>query len=229
MPSSDQPTQSRLDKLLARKKAMTPKPFDLPEASEDEAPQQGQLMRNKVDGLVQHMSQQHGQHQAAITNCNALFNELLDDLPAVVETFRTAFGNKGMNTDQIYCEVDADRSVGILRILWHTLSFTTRGNAQPLALAREGQDPMFTGRILCIRGDFQDVSLLWDPQHFGELLSLEIASLFVPPQADEAAIMMIPHLGNSEEYFHQQDAARLFLLRTVELVCGGGFLHEHQG
>jgi len=191
-----------------------------------EASQNGQLISQKMALLANHMSHQRSQHDAAVANCNRLFNHLLDDLPAFTYGFHQAFAPKGIGSEQIYHHHDPDRSVGILRVLWHTLSFTTRGNTQPLALSRAGRDPVFTGRILCVRGDFQDLSLLWDPQQFSDFLPFEIASLFVPADEAQPAVMTIPHLGDAEEYFHQADAARLFLLRTVELVCGGGFLHE---
>jgi hypothetical protein len=187
-----------------------------------------QLISQKMALLANHMSQQQTQHQVALAHTNQLFNALLDDLPLFIDTFRSAFATKGIGPEHIYHHVDPDRSVGILRVLWHTLSFSTRGNTQPLALARPGRSPEFCGRILCIRGDFQDVSLLWDPQQFSEWLPFEIASLFVPADEAQPAIMTVPHLGEHESYFHQADAARLFLLRCVELVCGGGFLHERQ-
>jgi hypothetical protein len=213
-----------------------PKALNLPAWPHSQAPstlalpgetsQNGQLISQKMALLANHMSHQRSQHEAAVANCNRLFGQLLDDMPAFIHAFHAAFAPKGVGPEQIYHHIDPDRSVGILRVLWHTLSFTTRGNSQPLALARDGRDPVFTGRILCVRGDFQDLSLLWDPQHFSDLLPFEIASLFVPADETQPAVMTIPHLGDTEEYFHQADAARLFLLRTVELVCGGGFLHE---
>ena len=225
-----QPPKS-FDQLLAQSKGLklpqwqsAPLPQQL--AAPGEASQNGTLISQKMALLANHMSQQQYQHQHAVANCNRLFAHLLDDLPAFVEAFQAAFATKNIGGEQIYCQIDPDRSVGILRVLWHTLSFTTRGNSQPLALARHGRDPVFTGRILCVRGDFQDLSLLWDPQQFSDLLPFEIASLFVPADETQPAIMTVPHLGDTEAYFHQADAARLFLLRTVELVCGGGFLHE---
>lgn len=211
--------------------APTPAPLALSDAAalaplEINTERTAQVIERRIGMLAGHMSHQLTQHQRAMTNSNRLFDELLDDLNTTAETFRTAFNARDVAAEQIYTEVDPDRSVGILRVLWHSISFTTRGNRQPLALFRPGRDPLFTGRILAMRGDFQDITLTWDPQQFHELLPFEISSLYVPADETEPAIMKVPHLGEQEWYFPQEEAARLFLMKTVEMVCSGGFLHE---
>jgi hypothetical protein len=184
------------------------------------------VMQKRIGLLAGHMSHQRSQHQKALVATNRGFEQLLIDLEPTAAFFREAFALRGVPPEQIYTEIDPDRSVGMIRVLWHTISFTARGNSQPLALFRPGRDPIFTGRILAIRGDFQEISLTWDPQHFQELLPFEISSLYIPADETDPAVMKIPHLGNEEHYFHQSEAARMFLMKTIEMVCGGGFLHE---
>ncbi|MCS6267618.1 MAG: hypothetical protein H2174_08650 [Vampirovibrio sp.] len=186
-----------------------------------------QLINKRVGLLAGHMTHQLCQHQQALRNTKMIFNQLLEDLPTLCTTFKDAFkGADGVDTGRIFNEIDPDKSVGVLNILWHCLSFTSRGNSKPLALFRPDKDPVFTGRILAIRGDFLDISHTYDTQQFSDLLSFELASLYIPSDPLEPAIMRIPHLGEEEQLLNQGDAARLFLLKTIEMVCGGGFLHE---
>ena len=186
-----------------------------------------QLINKRVGLLAGHMTHQLCQHQQALRNTKLIFNQLLEDLPALCTTFKEAVrGADGVDTGRIFNEIDPDKSVGVLNILWHCLSFTSRGNSKPLALFRPDKDPVFTGRILAIRGDFLDISHTYDTQQFSDLLSFELASLYIPSDPLEPAIMRIPHLGEEEQLLNQGDAARLFLLKTIEMVCGGGFLHE---
>src|SRR5690606_10968688 len=105
---------------------------------------------------------------------------------------------------------------GILNVLWHSLSFTTRGNTKPLALNRPGRTPLFTGRIVALHGDFLTLSGSLQSPSFADLLQHELASLYVPADPGSPAVMRIRHLNGEEHYFHQVDAARLFLLKTTE-------------
>ena len=36
----------------------------------------------------------------------------------------------------------------------------------------------------------------------------------------------IKHIGNIEYKINQTNAAREFLLKVIEIICGGGFYHE---
>ena len=51
---------------------------------------------------------------------------------------------------------DKEKSVVIINILWHTISLTTRCNYEPQALFREGNAPMFAGRIMALNGNYND-------------------------------------------------------------------------
>jgi hypothetical protein len=184
------------------------------------------VVQKRVGLLAGHMAHQYGQHQQALRNTTLIFNQLLDDLTTFCGSFKEAFGTQPVELHRIFSEMDPDRSIGMLNILWHCLSFTTRGNAKPLALFRPDREPVFTGRILAIRGDFHDISHTYETQQFTDLLGFELASLYVPSDPLEPAVMRVPHLGEEEQFLAQPDAARLFLLKTVEMVCGGGFLHE---
>lgn len=196
----------------------------VPELSTEEQLKQ-QLMK-RVALLAGHMTHQSSLHERAVENTKQIFEELLDDLSVVCESFKSNFNHRDMETHRIYSEVDPDRSIGVLNIMWHCLSFTSRGNHKPLAIARGGKEPLFTGRILAIRGDFHDLAHTYETFDFTDLLPFELASLYIPPDPLEPAIMRVPHLGGEEILLEQSTAGRLFLMKTVEMVCAGGFLHE---
>ncbi len=188
-------------------------------------------IQQKVDTLASHMQKQLKEHEAAMRNTHQVFDYLLQDMENFVECFQEAFVARNpedpeSQTVRIRSQVDPDRSVGILQILWHAISFTTRGNTKPLALNRPGRPPAFTGRIIALNGDFLDVRSNLHNASFNELVHQEIASLYVPADPAAPAIMSIKHLSGEEIYFHQADAPRRFLLKVVEIVCGGGFFHE---
>ena len=188
-------------------------------------------IQQKVDLLAAHMQKQQKEHEEAMRNTYQVFELLLQDLDNFVECFEVAFKNRsaefgGESEPRIQYQADPDRSVGILRILWHAMSFTTRGNTKPLALNRPGRPPLFTGRIIALNGDFLDSRSNLQTANFHDLLENEIASLYVPADASVLAVMSINHLSGEEFYFHQADAPRRFLLKVVEIICGGGFFHE---
>lgn len=187
-------------------------------------------IQQKVDSLAAHMQRQLQEHEAAMLNTYRVFEYLLQDIDSFTACFQQAFASRLEMLEnmppQIHAQCDPDRSVGILHVLWHAISFTTRGNTKPLALNRPGRPPLFTGRIVALNGDFLDTHSNLHSSNFSDLLNQEIASLFVPADPSAPAVMRIKHLAGEELYFHQMDAPRRFLLKVVEIVCGGGFFHE---
>ena len=131
-------------------------------------------------------------------------------------------------TENIYCNYDKDKSVIILNILWHTISFTTRCNYEPQALYREGNEPMFSGRIMAIAGNYNELmeGVTSRKDIMNILLDKEVASLYIPPDKSQNSIMKIRHLSNREFFLPSTDAAREFVLKVLETICGGGLYHE---
>ncbi|MFM7390362.1 MAG: hypothetical protein ACKO34_07045 [Vampirovibrionales bacterium] len=184
------------------------------------------VMQRKIEVIAGHMTHQLSEHEMAMENTKRVFEQLLEELPRIASTFSKAFEKRTLNGSRIYHEVDSDKSIAMLNILWHTLTFTTRANIKPLALFRQGNAPLFTGRILAIRGDFQEINYQYETERFTDLLPFELASLFIPASPYEPAILKVPHTGGEEQYIQQSDACDVFLMHCIEMVCGGGFLHE---
>ena len=101
-----------------------------------------------------------------------------------------------------------------------------RENIKPQALYRKENAPMFCGRIIALNGDFQKASLDITDIEYPDILNCEIASLYIPADNHADAIMKIKHVGNVEYNLNQAECAREFLLKVIEIICGGGFYHE---
>ncbi len=184
------------------------------------------VIKERINIVASHMFKQYKEHLQASTNTSRMFKRILEDMEEIMEYLQKAFECRGVSKTQIFSETDADKSVGILNILWHCISFTTRGNTRPQALYREEGEPLFTGRILALNGDFQDAALDIQDQEYPDILQCEIASLYVPADTTAPAILKVKHLGNKEFLVNQIDAPKQFLMRVIEIICGGGIYHE---
>jgi hypothetical protein len=87
---------------------------------------------------------------------------------------------------------------------------------------------MFSGRIMAIKGDYNELieGKVSRNEIMGVLLDKEVASLFVPADKSQNSIFKIKHLANREFFLNSTDASREFVLKIIETVCGGGVYHE---
>jgi hypothetical protein len=174
------------------------------------------------------MYKQFLEYQRATMNSTEIFAEMIDNLKAIADTLKQSFASRGITTENIYVEYDKEKSVVIINILWHTISLTTRCNYEPQALFREGNAPMFSGRIMAINGNYNELMEGTTSRHemMEKLLDKEVASLFVPADKTQNSIFKIRHLSNREFFLNSSDAAREFVLKVIETICGGGLYHE---
>lgn len=184
------------------------------------------LIKDRVNLISTHMYKQYLEYMHASQNTSEMFKRILVEMDEVTNHMKQAFAMKDMPNPNISSKTDADKSVGIMNILWQSVSLTTRGNTRPQALKRKNNPPLFCGRILALNGDFQDASLEICEQEYPDILNCEIASLFIPADPTMNAIIKVKHLGDTEYLINQIDAPREFLLKVTEIICGGGFFHE---
>lgn len=185
------------------------------------------LIQERVNLVSSHMYKQFLDYSHATVNTNKIFAMMNENLAEIVETLKDGFSSRGVTTQNIYLETDIQKSVTVVNILWQKMSYTTRCNFQPQALYREVGPHIFSGRIMAIRGNYNDI-MNGVPNHEEEmerLLENEIASLFVPAEINQNAVMKIKHLSNREFLLNPVDAPREFPLKVVETVCGGGLYH----
>ena len=162
-------------------------------------------------------------------NAAEMFVKITDNMEATVEYLKQSFSARGIATDSICYELSEDKTVLVLNILWHTISFTTRWNNQPQALYRGVEAPMISNRIIAMKGNFHKITQnIKDEDQLESVLEQEVASLFIPSERGQNCIIKINHLGNKEFYINHLDAPREFLLKVIETICGGGIYHEEQ-
>ena len=186
------------------------------------------LIQERVGLVSTHMFKQFLDYQHATINTNEIFVKMIDNIQEVMDILKESFSSRGITTQNIYMDTDPQKSIVILNILWHKISFTTRCNFQPQVLFRENLNHMFSTRVMAIRGNYNEImnGVVDHKEEMARLLDNEIASLFVPAETTHNAILKIKHLGNRELLLNQIDAPREFVLKVIESVCGGGFYHE---
>lgn len=186
------------------------------------------LIQERIGLVSTHMYKQFLDYQHATLNTTEIFSEMIDNLKAIADSLKQAFSSRGITTENIYVEHDKEKSVVIINILWHTISLTTRCNYEPQALFRENNPPMFSGRIMAINGNYNELmeGITSRKDMMERLLDKEVASLFVPADKTQNSIFKIRHLSNREFFLNSSDASREFVLKVVETICGGGLYHE---
>ena len=186
------------------------------------------LIQERVGLVSAHMYKQFLDYQNATINTTAVFNEIILDLKSIVETLKKSFSSRGITTQNIYVDYDAQKTIVTINILWHTISLTTRCNFEPQALYREQLPPLFCGRIMAIKGNYTELMKGIDDksESMKRLLDNEIASLYIPADKMQNSVFKIRHLANKEFFLNSQDSAKEFVLKVIEIVCGGGVYHE---
>ena len=187
------------------------------------------LIQERIGLVSSHMYKQFLDYQHATLNTTEIFSEMIDNLKVIADSLKQSFASRGITAQNISVEYDKDKSVVVVNILWHTISLTTRCNFEPQALDRgSGVPPMFSGRIMAIKGDYNELieGKASRNEIMGVLLEKEVASLFVPADKSQNSIFKIKHLANREFFLNSTDASREFVLKIIETVCGGGVYHE---
>jgi len=184
------------------------------------------IAKERLNLVASHMTKQLKEYEASTKNTNIIFSDMIKEMETIVGILKDNFEEKGISPNQISFASDFDKSVAILSILWHSISFTMRENIKPQALYRSENAPLFCGRIIALNGDFQKASLDITDIEYPDILNCEIASLYIPADKKADAIMKIKHVGNVEYKINQTDCAKEFLLKVIEIICGGGIYHE---
>lgn len=186
------------------------------------------LIQERVGLVSTHMYKQFLDYQKATVNTAEVFNETIENLATIIDSLKKSFSSRGVSAQNIYFEVDSAKTIVTINILWHKISLTTRCNYEPQALFRENKTPLFSGRIMAINGNYYEIMNGVDDrkEEMKRLLDNEVASLYIPADKMQNAVFKIKHLSNREFALNPQDAAREFILKVIEIICGGGVYHE---
>lgn len=187
------------------------------------------LVQERVGLVATHMYKQFLDYQHATINTNEIFVQMVQSIQDVADILKESFSSRGITTQNIYMDTDVQKSVVILNILWHKISFTTRCNFEPQVLYRANLNHMPSTRIMAIKGSYNELmnGVKDHEEEMARLLKNEVASLYVPPESTHSAVLKISNLGDREFKLNQVDAPREFVLKVLENVCGGvGFYHQ---
>ena len=148
------------------------------------------LIQERIGLVSTHMYKQFLDYQHANVNTNEIFSRMLDNLQIVADTLKEAFSSRNVTTQNIYVDTDPQRSVVIVNILWHKMSFTTRCNYQPQALYREDGRHLFSSRVMAIKGNYYEImkGVTDHDDEMGKLLENEVASLFTKKALEKVLI-----------------------------------------
>ena len=185
------------------------------------------VTQERVSLIASHMYKQYLDFNNAVNHGYNTFMEIGKEVQIIADLLKQSFAARNIPTQNIYVETDSQKSVIMLNVLWHKISFSIRSNLQPQALARDnGKPPMLSYRIMAITGNYNELMKNTEEEEMKVLLDNEVASLFVPPEKTQPAIMTIRRHFNKEVTLSSIDASKEFVLKVLESVCGGGILHE---
>lgn len=190
--------------------------------------QKSSVVQQRAGLVAVYMYKQFIEFHQATLNTNDMFSKILENLNQVLEYLKQSLNIRNVPVQNVTCQLDGAKTLAIVNILWHKISFTCRFNISPKALPRKNNNPMFCGRIFAINGDLSQ--LIKDEYDYEKqmdiLLDNEIASLYVPAEKNQGTVMTIRHKDNQELFISQLDAPREFLLKVIEIVCAGGEFHK---
>lgn len=190
--------------------------------------QKSSVVQQRAGLVAVYMYKQFIEFHQATVNTNDMFSKILDHLNEVLEYLKQSLNVRNVPIQNVTCTIDSTKTLAIVNVLWHKISFTCRFNISPKALPQKNSSPIFCGRIFAINGDFTKLIKEEDDieKQMDVLLENEIASLYVPAEKNQCAVMTIAHKDNKELYISQLDAPREFLLKVIEIVCAGGEFHK---
>jgi len=190
--------------------------------------QKSSVVQQRAGLVAVYMYKQFMEFHQAMVNTNDTFSKILENLAVVLEYLKQSLNIRNVPVQNVTCSVDSTKTLAIVDVLWHKISFTCRFNISPKALPQKNGSPMFCGRIFAINGDFTKLIKEEDDYEtqMDVLLANEIASLYIPAEKNQGAIMTIRHKNNQELFISQLDAPREFLLKVIEIVCAGGEFHK---
>ena len=182
------------------------------------------IIQERINLVSTHMYKQYLEYENSMLNMSEVFSKMKNNLEVIIDYLKQSFASRGVATQNINFEIDPSRTVMVINILWHQISILIRYNDFPQALKRENER-MFASRIIAINGNYFDIIKKSKENDIEAILDFQTASLYVPAEKSKPAVMKIRNLGNKEFPISQIDAPRDFLLKVIELTCGGGLEH----
>ncbi len=182
------------------------------------------IIQERISLISTHMYKQYLEYEKSMLNMNDVFSKMKDNLEIIIDSLKQSFASRGVATQNINFEIDPSGTVMVINILWHQISILIRYNDFPQGLKRMDGERMIASRIIAVTGNYFEIIKKSKENDIEAILDFQTASLYIPSEKSQPAIMKIKGL-NKESSLSQIDAPRDFLLKVIELICGGGVEH----
>lgn len=193
----------------------------------DKTVRKSAVIQERMGLISSHMYQQFIDYKQSSTNMLEAFDKIADNASMTIDYFKQSFASRGMPIQNILFDYDKSIHYIGLTILWRKLGFLTSFNEIPKALLND-ENRQIRARIIAFRGSINDLSDVQPDEYIKKIIDdeLEVASLYIPADKTVSSIIKIRHLGDKEFRINQMDAPREFLLKVIEIICGGGDYHD---
>ena len=183
------------------------------------------IIQERISLVSAHMYKQYLEYEKSMLNMSEVFSKMKDNIEVIIDSLKQSFASRGVATQNINFEVDPSGTVIVINILWHKISILIRYNDFPQGLKRSDSERMIASRIIALTGNYFDIVKKSKDNDIEAVLEYQTASLYIPSEKSQPAVMKIKGLINKEFPLSQIDAPRDFLLKVIELTCGGGVEH----
>ena len=183
------------------------------------------IIQDRINLVSTHMYKQYLEYEKSMLNMSEVFSKMRDNLEIIIDSLKQSFASRGVATQNINFEIDPTRTVMVINILWHQISILMRYNDFPQGLKRGERERVIMSRIIAITGNYFEIMKKAKENDIEAVLDFQTASLYIPSEKSQPAVMKIKGLINKEFSLSQIDAPRDFLLKVIELTCGGGVEH----
>ena len=183
------------------------------------------IIQERINLVSTHMYKQYLEYEKSMLNMSEVFSKMKDNLEIIIDSLKQSFASRGVAAQNINFEIDPSGTVIVINILWHQISILIRYNDFPQGLKRGEHERIITSRIIAITGNYFEIIKKTKENDIEAILEFQTASLYIPSEKSQPAVMKIKGLTNKEFPLSQIDAPRDFLLKVIELTCGGGVEH----
>ena len=189
---------------------------------------QSSVDQERMSIVASHMYEQYNNYQNANLIAAGIFDSIYENMKILTDYFRQTFSARGIPSDDIYCSRDDVTKSLLLSILWHKIGFTMIFNDKPQVLENtvNGQRTIYS-RIVATKGDCIKI-INENPDLLTEKIrNMEVASLYVPAKRSMSCELRTIHLINEIHpvQISIENANKEFLIKVIEYVCGGGYVH----
>ena len=90
--------------------------------------QQSSIIQQRAGLVAVYMYKQFIEFHQATMNTKEMFGGILENLASVLEYLRQSLNVRNVPIQNVKCTVDSTKTLAIVNVLWHTISFTSRFN-----------------------------------------------------------------------------------------------------